>query len=336
MDIKIAVDVMGGDFKEASSLKGVELFLSRTSCTQVHLFGPLDIIEPWHKTLSPSLSQRAIVHHTDDYIDNNTTPKEALRKHPNSSMKLSVESIKSGLTQACVTSGNTGALVALSTLILKTIPSISRPAIAKSLPVLQGSSSRREVIMLDLGANPDSNEKNLFDNARLGDILFKIQYKRQPDIRLLNLGMEDIKGSLAVKQAHKLLQESDLNYQGFIEPDQIYNGLCDVIITDGFSGNVALKTSEGLAHILSSKLKAIFSSTPITRFASLFVRNKLSSEMKNLNPKRYNGACVLGLNGIIIKSHGNSDHESFYYALKTTAQLIENKMIEKIQKNHEL
>lgn len=335
MVTKIAVDVMGGDLKDSSSLKGVELFLTKHLSPIVHLFGPITIIDRWFEKLTPSLQCRVIKHHTDIYIDNNTSPKEALRSFPNSSMKLCIESIKNNLTHACVSSGNTGALVALSTLILKTLSNINRPAIAKNLPVLTPSSQRKNVIMLDLGANPNSSEQNLFDNAILGDALFKIQHHREPEIRLLNLGMEDIKGSLAVKQAHQLLKDSHLNYQGFIEPDQIFSGTCDVIVADGFSGNVALKTSEGVANILVSKLKTIFQSSALTQVAGLLVKSTLSSELKDLNPKRYNGACILGLNGVIVKSHGNSDHESFYHALKTASQLVENQIISKLQHSHE-
>ena len=335
MVTKIAVDVMGGDLQDSSSLKGVELFLTRHLSPIIHLFGPITIIDPWFKDLPPPLQNRVVKHHTDVYIDNNTTPKEALRNYPNSSMKLCIESIKNNLTHACVSSGNTGALVALSTLILKTLNNISRPAIAKNLPVLEHGAQRKNVIMLDLGANPNSNEQNLFDNAVLGDALFKIQHHREPEIRLLNIGMEDIKGSLAVKQAHKLLQNSNLNYQGFIEPNLIFSGACDIIIADGFSGNVALKTAEGVLNTLSTKLKNIFQSSAITQVAGMLVRSSLNKELKEINPKHYNGACILGLNGIIVKSHGNSDHESFYYALKTANQLVENKMLSKLQHSHE-
>lgn len=335
METNIAVDVMGGDFQEKSSLGGVKLFLENHTYSKIHLFGPTEKISPWYEELSPPLKERVFIHHTDSFIDNNTTPREALRNHPNSSMKLSIESIKSGLTEACVSSGNTGALVALSTITLKTLESVSRPAISKSLPVLAKNSHRKEILMLDLGANPDSNENNLLDNARLADILFKIQYKKDPEIRLLNLGMEDIKGTHVVKEAHKLLQNSNLNYKGFIEADQIFDGICDIIVTDGFSGNIALKTSEGLVKVLSKKLKNIFTSSPLGFIAHLLVGNQLKSQMGNINPKKHNGACILGLNGIIVKSHGNSDPESFYYALKTAAQLVENKMIARLMENQE-
>lgn len=333
MKTQLAVDVMGGDFQSSTTLKGVELFLSAQTLSCVHLFGPLSLIEPWLKTLAEHARPRVLVHHTDDYITNETSPMEALRKHPNSSMKLSIEAIRDQRVDACISAGNTGALIALATLILKTLPGISRPAIAKSLPVLNPNtlSTRKEVMMLDLGANPDSNEKNLLDNAFLGQTLFQTQYHRVPSVKLLNLGQEEIKGSTIVKQAHKLLQESSLNYNGFIESDQILLGECDVIVTDGFSGNIALKATEGLAQIVSSKITSAFQTNILTKFAGFFLQSFFNQQLHAFNPKQYNGACLLGLKGIIVKSHGNSCPKSFYYALKTAHELAENRLLEKMQ-----
>lgn len=332
MDIKIAVDVMGGDLKEKSSLEGTKKFLQHHHISQVHLFGPFSLIEKWKKTLCPSLQSRVFIHHTDTFIENNTPVKEALRKFPNASLKLAIESIKSGLTQACVSSGNTGALVGLSTLILKTLPNIARPAIAKNLPILsqEHSSLREEILMLDLGANTNAHENNLVDNAYLAKALFEASYAKDPEICLLNVGTEEIKGTLIVQKAHQLLKESSLNYKGFIEPDKIFHGYCDVIITDGFSGNIALKTAEGLAKSMIANLHSSLTKNILTKAASFFLKETLKSSLSKLNPKKYNGAILLGLNGVIIKSHGNADAESFYHSLVSAADLVESGMIEKM------
>ena len=334
MDIKLAVDVMGGDFKSLSTLQGVQLLLERHTGVKTHLFGPLSIIENWKKHLHESVQDRIFIHHTEQYIDNDTSPRDALRKFPNSSMKLSIEALKSGLADACISSGNTGALVALSTLILRTLENVSRPAIAKSLPTFNlqtAQATGKNVVMLDLGANVDPHEKNLFDNALLGNALYQSLYHKQPNIRLLNIGLEDIKGSLLIKNVHKNLQELK-HYQGFIEPDTMLSGNCDVIVTDGFSGNIALKSSEGIAKIFRKKIKRTFTKNIMTKFAASLVQSSLKEELESLSPKQYNGACVLGLKGIIVKSHGNSDGLSFYYALLSAMRLVQNDLLEKIER----
>jgi glycerol-3-phosphate acyltransferase PlsX len=333
MDIKIAVDVMGGDLKEKSSLEGTKKFLEHYNFAHIHLFGPLPIIDSWKNTLPKSSQKRVFVHHTESYIENHTPVKEALRNYPNSSLKLAIESIKSGLTQACVSSGNTGALVGLSTLILKTLPNIARPAIAKSLPILtkENRSLKKDVLMLDLGANTNAHEKNLLDNAFLARALFQSFYSKEPEICLLNVGTEEIKGTFVVQKAHQLLKESSLNYQGFIEPDKIFDGKCDVIITDGFSGNIALKTAEGLAKSITATLQETLNKNILRKISSFFLRFAFKESFSRINPKKYNGAILLGLNGIIIKSHGNADAESFYHSLVSAAGLIESGMIEKMK-----
>ena len=227
-------------------------------------------------------------------------------------MRVALDLVKAGTVQACVSAGNTGALMAMGRFVLKTLPGIDRPAIIVALPTIKGHTH-----MLDLGANVDSSAETLFQFAVMGSILTRaVDNIESPSIGLLNIGEEEIKGNERIKEAGRLLTASNLNYVGFIEGDDIYKGTVDVVVCDGFEGNVALKTSEGVARMISHYMRQEFMRTPLTRLAGLIAMPVLKAFRRRIDPGRYNGATLIGLNGIVIKSHGGADAASFAAAIR--------------------
>jgi phosphate acyltransferase len=254
-------------------------------------------------------------------------PAQATRHKKDSSMRVAVNLVKSGEAHACVSAGNTGALMAISRFVLKTLPGIDRPAIATVLPNMK----RTNTYVLDLGANVDCTAEHLLQFGIMGAMLVAaVEHKERPSVGLLNIGAEDIKGNEAVKQAAGLLRASGLNFVGNVEGDDIYKGDVDVVVCDGFVGNVALKASEGVARMMATTLREEFSRNPLTRVAALMAMPVLRAFRHRLDPRRYNGASLLGLKGIVIKSHGSADTYAFGQALGNAVEEVRNDVPQRI------
>ena len=321
MPITVAVDAMGGDHGPAVTIPAALEFLELTPDARVILVG---LEEPIRRALAKApaaLQARAQVHPASEVVSMDEPPADALRRKKNSSMRVAINLVKEGTAQACVSAGNTGALMAIARFVLKTLPGIDRPAIASQLPTQKGV-----VTILDLGANVNCTPPQLLQFAVMGTALAAaVERIERPTVGLLNIGEEDIKGSEAVKQTAELLKSSGLNFYGNIEGDDIYAGTTDVVVCDGFVGNVMLKTSEGLVHMLYAFLKGEFTRNPLTRLAAAVAYPVLAAFKRRVDPRRYNGATLVGLKGVVVKSHGGADVFSFRNALvKAHAEVAEN------------
>jgi len=250
----------------------------------------------------------------------------ALRGKKDSSIRVAVNLVKAGEAHACVSAGNTGALMAISRFVLKTLPGIDRPAICTVLPTMSG-----RTYVLDLGANVDCGPENLLQFGIMGaSLVAAVERKERPSIGLLNIGVEDIKGNEVVKRAAELLRDSGLNFFGNVEGDDIYKGTTDVVVCDGFVGNVALKTSEGLAQMIAAFLREEFTRNAFTRLAGLAALPVLNAFRRRMDHRRYNGASLLGLKGIVIKSHGSADGFAFEQALQRAVDEVQNGVLQRI------
>jgi glycerol-3-phosphate acyltransferase PlsX len=269
---------------------------------------------------------RLRVHHASEVVKMDDPLPVALRTKKDSSMRVTADLVKRGEADAGVSAGNTGALMAVSRFVLKTLPGIDRPAIASTLPSRNGST-----YMLDLGANVDCTAEHLLQFAIMGSALVAaVEHKERPSVGLLNIGEEEIKGNDVVKQAGELLRASGLNFQGNVEGDDIYKGTVDVVVCDGFVGNVALKTSEGLAKLIADQLRSEFKKNLITRLAGILSLPVLRAFKRKLDPRRYNGASLLGLNGVIIKSHGSADVFAFEQAILKAVEEVRGGLLRRI------
>jgi len=319
LQLPIALDAMGGDNAPACVLRGAEMALIRHPGIRFLLFGNRYILEPLLAGI-PLLKAASTIEHTEVVIAGDDKPSIAVRRGRDSSMWLSIDSVKEGKSCAIVSAGNTGALMAMSKLILRTLPGISRPAIAALFPTLRG-----ECVMLDLGANVVSDAEDLYRFAIMGDAFARaVLGLSRPRIGLLNVGSEDLKGRDEVKAAAALLKAStaDLNFHGFVEGNNIAEGTVDVVVTDGFTGNIALKTAEGAARLIRTYLKDAFASSPIARMGGLMAAGALGAVKDKLDDRKRNGAMFLGLNGIAVKSHGGADAYSFCNAISVAVELV--------------
>lgn len=319
LQLPIALDAMGGDNAPACVLQGAAQALVRHPGIRFLLFGNRAMLENVLKTM-PDLRAASEIMHADTVIAGDDKPSIAVRRGRDSSMWLAIQSVKDGKACAVVSAGNTGALMAMSTLILRTLPGISRPAIAALLPTLRG-----ECVMLDLGANVVSDENDLLNFAIMGDAFARaVLGLSRPKIGLLNVGSEDLKGRDEVKAASVLLKNSPLhmNYHGFVEGNDIALGKVDVVVTDGFTGNIALKTAEGTARLMKAFLKDAFGSSPIAKTGGVFAMGALKTVKDKLDDRKRNGAMLLGLNGISVKSHGSADAFSFCNAISVAFELV--------------
>jgi glycerol-3-phosphate acyltransferase PlsX len=254
-------------------------------------------------------------------------PAQAMRYKKDSSMRVSIDLVKSGEAHACVSAGNTGALMAISRFVLRTLPGIDRPAIATVLPNMRGGST----YVLDLGANVDCTAEHLLQFGIMGAMLVAaVEHKQRPSVGLLNIGVEDIKGNEAVKRAAELLRGSGLNFSGNVEGDDIYKGSVDVVVCDGFVGNVALKASEGVAQMMATALREEFSRNAFTRMLALAALPVIRAFRRRMDHRRYNGASLLGLRGIVIKSHGSADVYAFGQALERAVDEVRNQVPQRI------
>ena len=331
MTITLAVDAMGGDHGPKITVPASINALTRYDQLHIILVGDKELIE---KELQKNkyTNTRLSIQHTTEVVEMDESPQSALKNKKDSSMRVAINLIKEGKAQACVSAGNTGALMATARYVLKMLPGIDRPAIASSLPSQKGTT-----YMLDLGANTDCTAEHLLQFAVMGAMLVSsVTGNPNPSVGLLNIGSEDIKGNEIVKEASELLRRSHLNFYGNVEGNDIFKGTTDVVVCDGFVGNVALKTAEGIAQLMGRFLTQEFKRNWITKvmaFVSLLVLNRFK---KRLDPRRYNGASFLGLRGIVVKSHGSADSYSFFFAIQTAIEESKNNVLEKIQKQLEL
>lgn len=311
--ITIAIDAMSGDHGLATTLPAAATVLAE--CEEIHLLLVGD-----EATINSRLAEQGITLDSARYeivqasqvVDMDEPPAQAMRSKKDSSMRVAINLVKEGRAAACVSAGNTGALMATSRFVLKTLPGIDRPAICTTLPAVSGHTH-----MLDLGANVDSAAEHLYQFAVMGSVLANaVDGIEAPKVGLLNIGQEDIKGNEQVKEANQLLAKSNLNYIGFVEGDDIYLSDVDVVVCDGFVGNISLKTSEGVAKMVSSLLKTEFKRNWLTKLAAIAAMPVLNAFKSKVDPREYNGASLLGLQGIVIKSHGGADAIAFANAVK--------------------
>jgi glycerol-3-phosphate acyltransferase PlsX len=325
--ITIAVDAMGGDRAPAMVLHGADIALERYPGAHFLLFGNEAVILP-HLGKLPRLAAAATVTHTDEAVPGDAKPSQALRSGRRSSMRLAIDAVADGRAGCVVSAGNTGALMAMAKFVLKTLPGIDRPAIATMFPTRRGES-----VMLDLGANIECDAENLVQFALMGDVFARtVLGLLQPTVGLLNVGSEDLKGNDAVRAAGARLRGglTPIRFYGFVEGDDIAAGTVDVIVTDGFTGNVTLKAIEGVAKLFSESLRASFSYSLSARIGYLFARRALKKLAARLDPRRYNGAMFLGLAGIAVKSHGSTDAFGFANAIGVAVDLKVNGFLQKI------
>jgi glycerol-3-phosphate acyltransferase PlsX len=310
--VTIALDAMGGDFGPEVVVPAALRALEADDDLRIILVGDEAVLRTVIARNKSSGNDRLRIHHASQTVGMDETPSNALRNKKDSSMRVAIDLVKSGIAGACVSAGNTGALMATARFVLKMLPGIDRPAICTSIPTMTS-----HTWMLDLGANVDCNAEHLLQFALMGSVLAgAVDNNRQPRIGLLNIGEEDIKGNEQVKEAARLLTGSPLNYSGYAEGDDIYKGTFDVIVCDGFVGNISLKTSEGVARMIAHFIRQEFTRNLLTRFAALIAMPVLRSFRKKIDPRRYNGASLLGLKGIVIKSHGSADVLSYANAIK--------------------
>ena len=309
----IALDAMGGD-AGVESVVPAALKVARRHGEHVRLLlvGQSERLEEAIAAGGGTGLAGIEVQHAAEVVGMDEAPSQALRTKKNSSMRVAINLVKEGRADACVSAGNTGALMATARYVLKTLPGIDRPAICTAIPCQGGY-----VRVLDLGANVDTTAEHLFQFAVMGSVLTEaLDGLERPRIGLLNLGEEEIKGNDQVKQAATMLQASDLNYVGYVEGDTLYRGVADVVVCDGFVGNVALKSSEGVAWLIASFLREEFKRSVFTRLAGLVALPVLRSLRRRLDPRVYNGASLLGLRGVVIKSHGSADALAFERAIE--------------------
>ncbi|HNQ03752.1 MAG TPA: phosphate acyltransferase PlsX [Thiobacillaceae bacterium] len=325
-EITIAVDAMGGDHGPHVTVKAVLNTLRRQEDVNVVLVGLEGAIEAELKAQRARTGSRLRIHHASEVVKMDDPISVALRGKKDSSLRRMAELVKRGEADAGVSAGNTGALMAVSRFVLKTLRGIDRPAIATTLP-----SSRDRTYMLDLGANVECEPEHLLQFSIMGAALVgAMEHKERPSIGLLNIGEEDIKGNDVVKQAGELIKASGLNFYGNVEGDDIYKGTVDVVVCDGFVGNVALKSSEGLARLIAEQLRATFRKNLFTRLMGLVALPALHAFKRKLDPRHYNGASLLGLNGIIIKSHGSADVFSFEQAIAKAVEEVRGGLLRRI------
>ena len=327
MTLSIAIDCMGGDHGPAVTVPAALDFVGANPDARVILVGREQVIRARLRTARGMREAALEVRHASEEIAMDEAPAQAIRAKKDSSMRVAIDLLKAGDVQAVVSAGNTGALMAISRFVLKMLPGIDRPAIASIFPTASGG----HIHVLDLGANVDCEPQHLLEFAVMGAMLVSaVEHKPRPSVGLLNVGEEQIKGNELVKRAGELLRASGLNFHGNVEGDDIYKGTTDVIVCDGFVGNVALKTSEGLARMLANSLRQGFERNLFTRFAALVAWPVLARFKRQFDPGRYNGASLLGLRGIVVKSHGSADRFAFTRAIERAAEEVRNDVLGRI------
>jgi len=317
---------MGGDHGPHVTVPAALQYLQQDPGVNIVLVGISNAIEAELRAAKFVQNPRIRIHSASQVVTMDESPALALRGKKDSSMRVAINLVKSGEAQACISAGNTGALLATSRFVLKTIPGVDRPALAVILPTISG-----HTYVLDLGANVDCTAEHLFQFGIMGSSLVSsVENKPFPTVGLLNIGEEDIKGNDIVKQAAELLRNSGLNFYGNVEGDDIYKGTTDVVVCDGFVGNITLKTSEGLAQMLATYLREEFRRNLLTKLAGIIALPVINSFKRRVDHRRYNGASFLGLRGIVIKSHGSADKYAFGFAIERAVDEVRGGMLRRI------
>ncbi|MBY0578231.1 MAG: phosphate acyltransferase PlsX [Burkholderiales bacterium] len=328
MDITVAIDCMGGDHGTGVTVPAALSFILSHPEASIILVGSPEAIQSELRARKADVSPRLRIQPASEVIAMGDPPAAALKNKKDSSMRIAINLVKSGEAQACVSAGNTGALMAISRFVLKMVPGIERPAIITILPTLKG-----RTYMLDVGANVDCSAEHLLQFAIMGSTLVSsVEKVEKPSVGLLNVGEEEIKGNEVVKQAADLLKASGLNFIGNVEGDDIYKGTADIVVCDGFVGNIALKTSEGLAYMLATFLREEYGRSLFTRLAGMISLPVVKAFKRRVDPRRYNGATLLGLKGIVIKSHGSADAFSFQFAIERALDEARSGMLNELGK----
>jgi glycerol-3-phosphate acyltransferase PlsX len=326
MGVTIAIDCMGGDHGPAVTVPAALAFLRSHPDAKAILVGREESVQPLLGSALAQFGARIRLQSASEVVTMDDPPAIAMRNKKDSSMRVAINLVKEGEADAAVSAGNTGALMAISRFVLKTLPGIDRPAIASVLP-----SQRGHTYVLDLGANVDCSAEHLLQFGVMGAMLVAaVDHKERPSVGLLNIGEEVIKGNDVVKEAGELLRGSGLNFYGNVEGNDIFEGTVDVVVCDGFVGNVALKTSEGLAQMIGAFLKEEFKRSLLTKLLAVLTLPVLNRFKKRVDHRLYNGAPLLGLRGVVLKSHGSADKLAFENALARAAEAASNRLIERI------
>jgi phosphate acyltransferase len=320
---------MGGDHGPHVTVPAALEFQARQPDVAIVLVGKPDAVEHELSALAARPGERLRVQAASEVVAMDEPLATALRVKKDSSMRVAVDLVKEGRADACVSAGNTGALMAISRFVLKTLPGIDRPAIATVIPTMRAT----RTYVLDLGANVDCTAEHLLQFGVMGAMLVAaVEHKDQPAVGLLNIGVEDIKGNETVKRASELLRASGLNFIGNVEGDDIFKGTCDVVVCDGFVGNAVLKAVEGVLQMMSRNLREEFARTPLSRLSALAAMPVLRAFRKRMDHRRYNGASLLGLRGIVIKSHGSADRYAFGQALERAVEEVRDGVPQRIER----
>lgn len=325
--VTVSLDVMGGDFGPETVIPAAARILKANPNVYFRLYGDQSKMVSMLHVLKSYRSRYEIIH-TDVVIDNHIKPSQALRSGKQSSMRLAIESVANGQADCVVSAGNTGALMAMAKLLLKTLPGIQRPAIASVFPTLKGAS-----VVLDLGANIQCNAEHLVQFAVLGSVYARVSRGvERPTVGLLNVGSEAMKGHESLRSAGSILSAVPFpgRYQGFVEGNDLAYGTTDVIVTDGFTGNVALKTAEGVGKLIGQLMRDEFKHSPFAAFGYLFCSKALGRVKKRIDPRQHNGGLFLGLNGVCVKSHGSADAFSFSQAINVAVNMSVNKFNQRV------
>jgi glycerol-3-phosphate acyltransferase PlsX len=325
MGVTVAIDCMGGDHGSSVTVPAALAFLRARAAVHVILVGREEVLKPLLAEVPAGLRSRLSIHHASEVVGMAESPRSAARKK-DSSMRVAINLVKEGRAQAAISAGNTGALVAVSHFALRMLPGIERPALCFALPTVKG-----HIYALDLGANVDCTAEHLLQFGVMGTVLAAtLDHAERPTVGLLNVGTEDTKGNELTKKAAGLLRASSLNFYGYVEGDDIFKGTTDIVVCDGFVGNVALKTSEGIAHMLAGFLREEFGRGLLTRLMALVALPALKGFKRRGDHRRYNGAVLLGLRGVVVKSHGSADAFAFEQAIGRAADAAENQLIQRI------
>jgi glycerol-3-phosphate acyltransferase PlsX len=326
---RIAIDAMGGDIGPAVMIAGMARARRKDRSLRFEVFGDEDVIGPELAKHQPLLEAVAL-HHTTDAIHASEKPSQAIRRAKTTSMGLAINAVKEGHADAALSGGNTGALMAMSKLALRTMPGIDRPALAALLPTL----GTTDCVMLDLGANTECDAQNLVQFAVMGSAYSRtVLGIAKPRVKLLNIGTEELKGTDELKEAAALLRDADylpLKFEGFTEGDRLSRGDIDVVVTDGFSGNIALKTAEGTARFVTDLLRRAFTSSLRSKAGFALSKPALNLLKVHLDPNNHNGAVFLGLNGLVVKSHGGANYKGVANAIGVAASMVRNDITRKI------
>ena len=322
--ITLSLDVMSGEKDPEASIAAALNLLALREDVKIILVGNQEIIEK--QTLGKKIDRLQILH-AEEVVLMNDSPVVVLRKKKQSSMRLAIDLVKNDVSQACISSGNTGALMAISKYVLKTIPTINRPALMTSIPTVKD-----HTYILDLGANSSCSPEQLYQFALMGTVISReIGGIEQPRVGLLNMGVEASKGNQVVKEAAELMNSGSINYIGYVEGHNLVEDKADVVVCDGFSGNIAIKTMEGSFHLMNKFLMDSFKSSAFNKFAGKLSNNALNRMKEKIDPRRYNGALLLGLNGVVVKSHGNSDSTGIQHALLTAIEEVQKEIVFKLK-----